>query len=367
MPFAPSDISGLKIWLKADAGAGSSDGDPVGTWTDQSGTSHDFTQATSGKKPLYKVNIKNSLPAVRFDGSDDEMSAGDLSAVFPSAGTIACAVKATSGSYMVYKTKENDSWWQFGGSGYWGAFRSSRLASTGTMPNDSAWHIFSCTAVASAYKVWVDAVNKINSGSFTFDGGNDHNLAHQTTFGHYTAMDLGELIVYDSVLSDADRQQVEQYLSTRWAIAFPDGYANPTTVQAVGTVPAPTVTSDTGNPATVAGAGAVPAPAVTGTAVASPATVAGTGTVPAPTATGVNTATPARVAGVGTVPAPTVFSLQNGLAMPATVRGVVHIYRPTFPSTVSSGGGSGGSGGGGTSEISSWWTVYLGPSDGGGA
>src|SRR6185503_18751932 len=153
MPFSPSDISGLKIWLKADAGAGSSDGDPVGTWTDQSGTSHDFTQATSGKKPLYKTNIQNSLPVVRFDGSDDEMSAGDLSAVFTSAASMFCAVKVSSNnSYMVYKTKEKDSWWAFSGTGYWGVFRSSRLDSTGTFPAAGAWHIFSATAVASAYK-----------------------------------------------------------------------------------------------------------------------------------------------------------------------------------------------------------------------
>src|ERR1051325_4711729 len=92
MPFSPSDISGLKIWLKADAGAGSSDGDAVGTWTDQSGTSHDFTQATSSKKPTYKTNIQNSLPVVRFDGTDDEMSGGDLSGVFTTGGSMFAAV-----------------------------------------------------------------------------------------------------------------------------------------------------------------------------------------------------------------------------------------------------------------------------------
>jgi len=58
----------------ADTITGLEDGDPVGTWPDQSGNGNDLTQATAAKKPLYKVNIQNGKPAVLFDGSDDNMS-----------------------------------------------------------------------------------------------------------------------------------------------------------------------------------------------------------------------------------------------------------------------------------------------------
>ncbi len=219
MPFSPSDISGLKIWLKADAGAGSSDNDPVGTWTDQSGTSHDFTQATSGKKPLYKVNIRNGLPVVRFDGSDDEMSGGDLTGVFTSAGSMVMAVNGTgvNNQFMPYETKANDPHWAYtSGEGYWGFFRSGRLNNTpGSGLPRTGWHLWSLTSSASVYKMWLDTVLKINDTP-SFDGGNAHLLGRQPNAGYFQAMDLGEVVVYDSVLSDGNRQLVETYLRERW-------------------------------------------------------------------------------------------------------------------------------------------------------
>ncbi len=63
--FTPASISGLVLWLKADQITGLSDGDPVSTWLDQSGVGNDGTSSGSNR-PIYKTNIQNSLPAVRF-------------------------------------------------------------------------------------------------------------------------------------------------------------------------------------------------------------------------------------------------------------------------------------------------------------
>jgi hypothetical protein len=49
MPFSPSDITGLKVWLKADQ-IGGADNDPVGTWADQSGQANDFTQSGAARQ-----------------------------------------------------------------------------------------------------------------------------------------------------------------------------------------------------------------------------------------------------------------------------------------------------------------------------
>ncbi len=61
--FLPTDVAGLKLWVKADSLA-LNDGDPVGTWADQSGNGNDLVQATAAKKPTYKANILNGLPVV---------------------------------------------------------------------------------------------------------------------------------------------------------------------------------------------------------------------------------------------------------------------------------------------------------------
>lgn len=70
----PDAISGLQMWLDAEAITGLVDNDPVATWTDQSGVGNDATQGTAGNRPIYKTNILNGKPVVRFDNSNDGMT-----------------------------------------------------------------------------------------------------------------------------------------------------------------------------------------------------------------------------------------------------------------------------------------------------
>lgn len=73
--FSPASIPGLQLWLDASKIVGLNDGDAVGTWVDSSGNSRNYTQATGSKQPIYKTNIRGSLPVVRFDGVDDVLAA----------------------------------------------------------------------------------------------------------------------------------------------------------------------------------------------------------------------------------------------------------------------------------------------------
>lgn len=64
-PLSPDAVSGLALWLKADA-LSLNDADPVSTWTDSSGNGRNFTQ-TGSNRPVYKTNILNTTkPVVRF-------------------------------------------------------------------------------------------------------------------------------------------------------------------------------------------------------------------------------------------------------------------------------------------------------------
>lgn len=57
-------LTDLELWLKADAITGLNDGDDVATWADSSSNAYDATEGTS--KPIYKTNILNGKPVVRF-------------------------------------------------------------------------------------------------------------------------------------------------------------------------------------------------------------------------------------------------------------------------------------------------------------
>lgn len=79
-PFSPSDIAGLKLWLKADGSlwqdsgrtvVAAADGDPVGAWDDSSGNANHLMQITATKRPTLKTAIVNGNPVIRLDGIDD--------------------------------------------------------------------------------------------------------------------------------------------------------------------------------------------------------------------------------------------------------------------------------------------------------
>jgi hypothetical protein len=77
----------LVLWLAAWKETGYSNNDPMATLVDFSGDGHDFTQATSGSRPLYQTGVLNSQPGFFFDGTDDyaEIAAfmsGDAEAYF---------------------------------------------------------------------------------------------------------------------------------------------------------------------------------------------------------------------------------------------------------------------------------------------
>lgn len=83
--FSPTLISGLQLLLDAsdrdsvyDATSGGSlvaaDGG-VARWEDKSGLGNHAIQATSGARPLLKLNNQNGLPGLLLDGTDDFLSA----------------------------------------------------------------------------------------------------------------------------------------------------------------------------------------------------------------------------------------------------------------------------------------------------
>jgi len=86
--FSPTDLSGLLWWVKADAGVfqehdskttPSGNGNPVGTWEDQSGNAVDFSApASDNTRPTLVTGVQNGLPGVLGDGVNDEVKSASL-------------------------------------------------------------------------------------------------------------------------------------------------------------------------------------------------------------------------------------------------------------------------------------------------
>jgi len=82
---SPGGISsGLRVWLKADAGTSSTiNGSALSFWNDQSGGARNHTQVNPAQQPAYVAagNLMNYNPAVRFTGIGDYNNGNDFMSV----------------------------------------------------------------------------------------------------------------------------------------------------------------------------------------------------------------------------------------------------------------------------------------------
>jgi hypothetical protein len=223
---SPYGIPGAFAWYKADAETFQDsalttpavlDTAPVGGWKDQTGLTHHQLQATSTRRPTLRLAVKNGLAVVRFDGVDDYTK----------------ALFTLSTVYHIFLVVKETTWVLNGilvGGGVGDNFSLNQHPST---PNLDTWNGTS-TSVSNAQlavgswgivQILMGPSNphmKINAGSNTLQPtpGSAGGLtigAHNNP-GSYSSIDVGELIVYNVALSDADETTVRNGLNARWAI-----------------------------------------------------------------------------------------------------------------------------------------------------
>lgn len=216
----PSDVSGLVSWFKADAITGLSDGNAVGTWPDSSTTAGDATQATSANRPLYKTNIVNSLPVVRFADTTDSLAVPSPGTY--SATTIFAVVRAPgSGDYAMRRGVNNgDIEWRVSG----GKLSMDRRAIANVLTGTTTLSTtnFSVVAVTSNNTTNTHAfyVNGAADGSVSGGNNPDPDGAYEIGVEYPSGnFDIAEIIVYDNVLSGTDRADITAYLGDKYAIS----------------------------------------------------------------------------------------------------------------------------------------------------
>lgn len=256
--FNPSWISGLQLWLDASdastlyqssgGSAATADGDPVGYWADKSGNARDAVQASGTNKPTLKLGVKNSRNTLLFDGTNDSLSvSGSASslkflhsadstvfAVFKyntlNGGAIIDSMAGTTAKTGVYVYATTTGKWQtlLG--------NSSSAANTSPVFNESAnsyiptdFVLGSFTnrptnATASlrsyGYKNGGNSFNNNAATGVASTASSSHDLTIGCFFGGSGSINgyLCELIVYNSALTDSDKNIVDTYLNSKWSI-----------------------------------------------------------------------------------------------------------------------------------------------------
>lgn len=227
--ISPDDLAGLILWLKADA-LGLSDNDPVASWTDSSGEGNNAVQASGSAQPLFKTNVLNSLPVIRFDGSDDSLAVPGLAyGVFTIFYVYIASVGGIVAEHSVNASANNGDYHYQPGFAHFacmgaGGFSAHNISApslaTGTwryisrtMDGTDAGHLEWVNGIASTRS---DIIDSSNPGTGTATA--DYFIGGRAGASLFTTGDIAEIIVYDNVLSDANRQGIQNFLAAKYAL-----------------------------------------------------------------------------------------------------------------------------------------------------
>ena len=216
---------GCALWLDAhDTSTLSFTNGYVTGWSDKSGNNRHFTQSSSSMTPTHMTNVNalNNNNALYFDGSDDYMSS---SYNVSSSGTIMIAFLYSTAGAKIFGSKGSTVEYiymsvtssSFLGAGY-GNNNDATIYGNTTMAtatpilgtfrfnnsnhylyrNTSLEHSMTADGSPTTNYVYVGAINDDGNAGFHFHGG------------------IGEVLVFNNVLSVSELAQVADYLQQKW-------------------------------------------------------------------------------------------------------------------------------------------------------
>jgi len=215
------------LWLDAGKLNGSdttsgSDGDAISTWTSRSG-SREFSQGTASVQPTWQTGEINSLPAVYFDGTEYmKTAAEDMS--FDEFSFFWVIKWSSSPNYAMFGHWVSRFWsirhdrvlLSYDGANW--AWQTHTSLATGSYEQDSYIkdddEVFLRTnGSAVATLDWNNSsYNSINDIS----GSSSQLWIGAQGVSHRAKAYVSEAILWTSKISDADRDTVESYLTTKY-------------------------------------------------------------------------------------------------------------------------------------------------------
>lgn len=219
------------VWLDAHA-LNFSDGTPIAIWDDHSGNSNNFNQAASSQRPLYNSAGIGGVPSLTFDGFNDIMESGAISAL-ESANVTYFVVydRTTTSSDMIITanyTSNFKKWRTYMNNG------QNTILSAHYSPSikwvrytDPPGSSFFSTHITPAQIRTFNQGNLEMSRSATYTVPTGHNNLYignrdPLTESNYTFTgEIAEVVVYNSALNNLERIMVENYLGAKYNLAIP--------------------------------------------------------------------------------------------------------------------------------------------------
>jgi hypothetical protein len=247
--FSPASLSGLSLWLKADVGVTTS-GSNVTAWADQSGNGFNANgNVALGVNPTFVSNVKNGKPVLRFGNNNGATVLRTAQTTFGNSGSFTIiavynynhsgnvwAGVLSKGDFLSSERSQIDFTAQFinGDNGWTNVFGVMNTTpdwnwSSTTTLHDNEWIIHEGISdiANNSQKMFINtsevsssnSVSSINALNIEIGIGNAGSNVPPSTanFGGFKG-DIAEIIFYDRALTTPERQQVESYLNTKYAI-----------------------------------------------------------------------------------------------------------------------------------------------------
>ena len=217
--FNPKALPGFVYWLDASQSSTITTQTGVSEWRDAAGGTIKATQITANSQPAYQTAQQNGKNAVYFDGTNDSMGLGNLSASFSTAASAIFAYRPnTDNSYTLYRTGNNSAFWAYPtASTYIGTFRTARLNNVASplMPITGN-AIIAIVSSATAYRIYINNV-LAHDVAADFSGGAMHVIG-SNDLGDFINGWLYEAIFTSTALSAANLSASHKYLKAKWGI-----------------------------------------------------------------------------------------------------------------------------------------------------
>jgi len=219
--FQPSDLANLALWLDAsDAGTVVVDGSGfIQQWSDKSLGGYHAGQPVTAERPVLNSTAMNGLPAVRFDGVDDGLIIADsLSLSRPYTAFI---VDQYYGATQGRTLQSRDINWLMG---KW-AGKNGHYADGWVTNSGANWAgtgnpaIGEAMGLSSRSYYFLDGNNITNSYTPTGVPGKLGLVSEGAYGGEVSQADVAEVIIYDRLLTEPERQQVGAYLQGKYGIS----------------------------------------------------------------------------------------------------------------------------------------------------
>lgn len=211
---------------------GLASGGTITQWLDQSVFAHNLNSGGSAR-PTWHSNVKNSLGALRFDGTNDCLNINPvawLNSISQATFFIVCKPTATTGDSVM--GSDQGDLRIFSDTGAWKVGMAGVTAgqASGTSANISAgsWYymsvIYDGTASTNAdklkFKVNGTSITLTYSGTVgaTTNSGNTEFAVGCYDGTQFFAGDISEVLVFDTLLITPEVNSIESYLSNKWAI-----------------------------------------------------------------------------------------------------------------------------------------------------